>query len=388
MQTRKRAKSVSFGKSNKEKEKVIEKKAEEKIETKAIEEKVEEQEKTTEQQTELSHAAKKVQDYETSGDDGIIISGGEKPSKEEVKEDVKEEPAELSSGILKEPVSPDEVTTPTTDLKPTEVTPPSDFLSDATTVTPVSPPVEEKTSEPLEQAPIIVEQSPTNDDAIITPAPEVTTAEASQVTPQADTTTESGELSPTPPSSAFTLQDTNGDSGGGKRKNVILYFLLVAFLSFALGLGVMAAISHFGLLPNKLPNVSFDPNVVTNLNPMKPSPTPVPTKAPTPTPTEKPVDIKAYKITVLNGSGIKGKAAEVRTTLTTAGFTVVTAANADRSDYLTTQVVAKKSVPQEYLDKLEAELKKSFEVDTLSSMPNEANQSADVIITIGKKAAN
>lgn len=384
MQTRKRAKSVSFGKSHKEK--AAEKKVEEKIETKNVEEKVEHTPKAVTETPELSHAAKKVQDYETSSGEILTPAEVEKPKKEEA-DVVEATPAEPASGILKEPVAPTEVSTPVEEVAPTEVAPASDFLSDATTTTPVAEPVEEKPAETLEQAPMIVESTPANADAMIAPAQDANDTIAPPSPEQPVQNAESGELSPTPPSSAFTLQGNSIDSGG-RRKNVILYFFLVAFISFALGLGVMAAISYFGLLPNKLPNVGVDPNLVNNLNPMKPSPTIVPTKAPTPTPTEKPVDQKAYKISVLNGSGIRGKAAEVRTTLTTAGYTVISAANADRSDYLTTQVVAKKSVPQAYLDKLEAELKKSFVVDTLSSMPNEANQTADVIITIGKKTAN
>lgn len=385
MQTRKRAKSVSFGKSNKEN--IAEKKAEEKTDHKVEAKKGEDTPKIVRENPELSHAAKKVQDYETSSGEVITPIEEEKPKKEEV-EEVKPVPSEpSSSGILKEPVVPSEVSPPAEEVSTTDVAPPSDFLSDATTTTPVTSPVEEKPAETLEQAPMIVESTPANADAIIAPATDANETVVPQTPEQPVATVDNSELSPTPPSSAFTLQGNNIDSGG-RRKNVILYFLLVAFLSFALGLGVMASISHFGLLPNKLPSIGVDPNLVNNLNPMKPSPTTVPTKAPTPTPTEKPVDLKAYKVSVLNGSGIKGKAAEVRTSLTTAGYTVISAANADRSDYLTTQVVAKKSVPQEYLDKLESELKKSFEVDTLSSMPNEANQTADVIITIGKKAAN
>ena len=378
MQIRKRAKSISFGKTNKEKGE--DKKVEEKIVHKVAVEKNESTHVQRSDTQELSHAAKKVQDYELTP----VQTSMTTEKKQLEKEESSELSSELASITPEEQVVTSEPSAKTEVSKPSEVVSEGEFLSD-TSVNDVEKAPQEKQTETLSDNPIIL-SAPS--ESIVTPVSDTDSSVAIEPVVPAEGAPVSQELSPTPPSSAFTLQgNTNDAMNGGTRKNVILYFLLVAFISFALGLGVMAGVSYFGLLPNKLPVVSFDPNMVNNLNPMKPSPTVVPTKAPTPTPTDKPVDLKAYKISVLNGSGIRGKAAELQTTLTTSGFTVITAGNADRSDYLTTQVVAKKTVPQEYLDKLEAELEKSFTVDTLSTMPSEANQTADVIITIGKKTA-
>ncbi len=62
----------------------------------------------------------------------------------------------------------------------------------------------------------------------------------------------------------------------------------------------------------------------TDAKPAAPKPTPAPTLV---------VPPSAVQVTVLNGSGVSGRASEVRTALDNVGFTTVGAMNADRSDY-------------------------------------------------------
>jgi hypothetical protein len=352
MQTRKRAKTITFGKTEKPKEDAVQTSKKEEL-------KIEEPKKETvtahpEQSTPgLSHAAKKVV--------------------EEV--NPVEEQKEVDDEVPTVPEVPKE-------KEAEEVLTPADqFLSDSPG--PSSPdvivPKEDKSNAPMVLEPLSTPSA--TPESTVPAIPEQKPAEPGF----------SPELSPTPPSSAFTIQENNNvvaSSGETKKKNFVLYFIVVAFISFALGLGAMAAVSHFGLLPKNLPNISLNSNVLKNMNPLKPTPTPVATVVPTTVPTAKPLDLKAYTISVLNGSGVVGKAAEVKTTLTTAGFKVGTTGNADRSDYTTTQIAAKKTVDQAYLDKLQTELKKSYSLEPVSTLPSDSAESADIIVTLGKTAAH
>lgn len=150
----------------------------------------------------------------------------------------------------------------------------------------------------------------------------------------------------------------------------------------------MAAVSYGWLT---IPGVKIPSNLQVQIPAMlggsNPTPTIAPTEAPAvvEAPTEKPVDLSAFTVSVLNGSGVVGKASEVKTTLTTAGFKVSTTGNADKSDYTTTQISAKKSVDKAYIEKLEEELKKSFEVTAASTAPE--TDTTDVTVTIGKNPA-
>jgi len=77
----------------------------------------------------------------------------------------------------------------------------------------------------------------------------------------------------------------------------------------------------------------------------KPTPTVAPTAAPSPTPTQsfKKSDLK---IQVLNGSGVAGKASELKTILSKKGYTEIITGNADNYDYKLTEIQTKKSKSQ------------------------------------------
>lgn len=165
-----------------------------------------------------------------------------------------------------------------------------------------------------------------------------------------------------------------------KKKNHFGYFLIIAFVAFIVGLALITG-GNYLLGDNK---IAF-PDFKQMLSFEKPTPTPEPTE--TPTPTEKPVDLKAYNIQVLNGSGVTGEAAKVKASLEAAGFKVSETGNADKDDYENTQIAAKGTVNKQYMKKLEETLEKSYKVDSSSPTSADASSAADVVITIGINTA-
>lgn len=159
------------------------------------------------------------------------------------------------------------------------------------------------------------------------------------------------------------------------RKNLLRYFLVIAIISFLVGLVSMAVISSF------LAKTTFEiPFITRKAAVVIPSPKSTITVEPTKL-TE--VDLIAYNIGLLNGSGITGAAAKLKTALTKDGFKVISAGNADKSDYTDTIVSAKKKVNLAYLEKLKEYLKKTYILAHDSITPVPEDSEADVIITIG-----
>ncbi len=146
----------------------------------------------------------------------------------------------------------------------------------------------------------------------------------------------------------------------------IVIFLVSFALSFILFVFISKANLNFPQLP-KL-NTSF----------AKPSPTPTVTPSPTPTPSFKKEELK---IKVLNGSGTKGKATEVKDILTDLGYGEVLTDNADNFDY-TKSVIEVKKNRQEAVNWLKKDLKEyvsDFKISSLSE-----DQAADVVLIIGQ----
>lgn len=334
MQTRKRAKSVTFGKKHKEKEATKKAAEEEVVKADASEKEVKEEsaEKSTEKTSDLS--------------------------------------SELSDTLPK--VEPESASSPVE-------TPASEFISEnpvVTTPDTTKEAIEEKAVEPAEPA-----AAPT---ATSTAAPIETPAQPSVTPEQPQGSPESSSVLP---QSAFTIQSNEqapqqatapvAETGTGK-KQVGLYFFVVALIAFILGLGAMAAASYFGLINSKLSS-----QVTFPLIGQKPTPTVPP---PVATATPKPVDLTLFTISVLNGSGIAGKAAQEKTALTTAGFKVTSTDNAANNNFTKTEIGAKKAVTTEFLKKLEGELGKSFNVDTTVSSLTDSS-TTDIIVTIGSDTA-
>lgn len=163
------------------------------------------------------------------------------------------------------------------------------------------------------------------------------------------------------------------------KKNLLRYFIIIAIGSFLIGLGSMAGISIF------LQKIPFElPFIQRKIAEVTPSSEPTITVEPTKVTV---VNLAEYRIEVLNGSGITGAASKLRDVLTTDGFKVLSAGNADKSDYTDTIISAKKNVNSAYLEKLKENLNKTYTsvIDSKTSVPESSE--ADVIITIGSSTA-
>ncbi|MBU4016082.1 LytR C-terminal domain-containing protein [Patescibacteria group bacterium] len=163
------------------------------------------------------------------------------------------------------------------------------------------------------------------------------------------------------------------------KKNILRYFIVIAIVSFLIGLISMAGISF--VLQKKPFVLPFGLNKIVKI-----SPSPKPTVKVEPTKVQE-VNPAEYSIEILNGSEIKGGASRLKTALTTAGFDVLSAGNAEKSDYTDTIISAKKSVNAAYIEKLRVELEKSYILDTKTKVLADETSEADVIITIGGKVS-
>lgn len=167
-----------------------------------------------------------------------------------------------------------------------------------------------------------------------------------------------------------------------KKKNLFVYFIIIVFVTFVFGLAFI--VGAYYALQNKNISLSEVPQLFTL---GEPTPAPELTKKPSPTATPKPVDLSAYTIKVLNGSGITGEAAKLKTALIDEGFKVTSTGNADLSDYTKTQVVVNDNVDDAFVEKLEEFLGETYSVSS-SAPAGSTSQGADVTITIGSQKAN
>lgn len=164
------------------------------------------------------------------------------------------------------------------------------------------------------------------------------------------------------------------------KKNLIRYFIIVALVSFFIGLISMAGINFilqkkFFDLPFSLPKQAE----VTS--------TPAPTITVEPTKVVE-INLSEYDIEILNGGEISGAAARLKTSLLSEGFAVISARNADSSDYTDTIISAKKNVNQAYLGKLKDSLKNKYRLGTDYKLSIPETSEADVVITIGSNVAS
>lgn len=160
------------------------------------------------------------------------------------------------------------------------------------------------------------------------------------------------------------------------KKGYFGFFLLVASITFLVGLIVIAGFSYFFSSDTKK---SISLSTFTGV-------TATPTAEPTATPEPEKVDLTAYSIRVLNGSGITGEAAKVKALLEKKGFEVGSVANAATSDYTKTEISAKKNTKEEYLNELIKALQDDYSVNSVvEDAPS--SQTADVVVTVGSDTA-
>ncbi len=110
-------------------------------------------------------------------------------------------------------------------------------------------------------------------------------------------------------------------------------------------------------------------------------PTPPPTKSQTPPVTPTPAIKKEdIKIKILNGSGTRGQAAEIKDLLQKAGYGEVLTGNADNFDYANSELKVKKSKPE-----IAALLKNDLKdhVTSLKVTTLEEKEAADIVLIFG-----
>lgn len=80
----------------------------------------------------------------------------------------------------------------------------------------------------------------------------------------------------------------------------------------------------------------------------------------TSTPTKEPIDKGEVSIEVMNGSGVSGEAAKLKSVLAELGYTDIEVGNAGSSDYVTTEVSFKSSIDDEVKDEIIEELENIY----------------------------
>ncbi len=158
-------------------------------------------------------------------------------------------------------------------------------------------------------------------------------------------------------------------------RNIILF--IISFIVTFAALFLLSQV-NWNNMSFKMPAFSMPSLSFLNRATPTPVPSPTPTK-PTPTPTPA-VDRADVRIKVLNGSGISGKASNVKEFFTEKGYSDILTGNADAFDYETTVVQVKEDKP---------EIKSIIETDIASQVPKpkfetlEVSEAADVVIIVG-----
>ena len=159
-------------------------------------------------------------------------------------------------------------------------------------------------------------------------------------------------------------------------KGIILF--AISFIITFIGLYFLSKTNiNWNIKGLKLPALSM-PSLFS-----KNTPTPVPSPTPeAPTPTTAPaIDRTTVRIKVLNGSGIPGKASDVKEFLNTKGYEEILTGNADAFDYETTVVQIKKEN--------NSELQKLISQDIASQVPKptfealDEDEASDIVIVVG-----
>lgn len=148
----------------------------------------------------------------------------------------------------------------------------------------------------------------------------------------------------------------------------IAIFVGSFFLSFLLWMLISKVdVNWFKKQPEQPITVTTRPTV----SPVPPSPTATPTVT---------VDKKEIRIKVLNGSGIAGKASDVKTVLTAKGYQEILTGNADEFDYTKTEIQIKKDA-SDSASVIKADLKDNVTAPKITTL--EDDDTADIIIIVG-----
>jgi len=144
---------------------------------------------------------------------------------------------------------------------------------------------------------------------------------------------------------------------------------LIFILSFVISFSLIFLMAQFS---GKL---KFDFKIKPAVKVVSPTPPP-PTLTPSPT-----FSKETLKIKVLNGIGIKGKAAEVKSILKEKGYQEILTDNAESFDYEKTEIQIKEEI-KEGFTYLKNDLKEYTSLEQFSSLAKDSP--ADVVLIIGK----
>ena len=174
----------------------------------------------------------------------------------------------------------------------------------------------------------------------------------------------------------------DGESSSSKGLGIILV-LLALMLTVGVGAYLYLYTNVFDELFGQKDEVATTVTPTEVPNPtesLSPAPTSMPEETPTPAPTEAP---NTYSIQVLNGNGVAGSAGKAQAVLESAGYKVVSSANATRFDYETTLIQSKSNVSSTFIDALKATLSSSYTITIGSELS--ADNETDIILIVGQK---
>lgn len=155
-------------------------------------------------------------------------------------------------------------------------------------------------------------------------------------------------------------------SSKGAGKSLFVWALIVIGVAILTGLGLLVAVRG--------------PESVTS---MFTSPTPTPSSTPIPTPTQVALNRADITIEVLNGSGVAGEAAKMREFLEGKGYDVGRAGNANKTDYVETEIHVK-SDKEQYLSLLQGDIGEGYTVGS-SAADLSAGSDYDAQVIVGKE---
>lgn len=167
-------------------------------------------------------------------------------------------------------------------------------------------------------------------------------------------------------SSFSTAFPTEKKSEGGKKSKVIIVICLCI---------IFTILGFFGgyLYARNMGSVNSSESLSTDTAPV-----------PSATPTPEEVDLSAYSIEVLNGSGVAGVAGTEQQALETDGFSVENTGNAETQDFAETVVAVTSSVPDDFIKKLKDSLSERYVLATdTESLASDSTY--DVVVTVGSE---
>ena len=161
-------------------------------------------------------------------------------------------------------------------------------------------------------------------------------------------------------------------SGGGILGEIFnMKTIFIFVVSFGLTFGIIFSLSKMNLA-----EISFKLPEKQKIE-IAASPTTMPTRKPSPTPSVKRDELK---VKILNGSGTKGKATEVKDVLLETGFADIVTGNAETFDYEKTELQIKKE-SSDALSLIQHDLKDYVSISDAAEL--DEDETADIVIIIG-----